>query len=499
MNVIGRMAAHLQVRAVFAGAAVAAAGILAPVSAAQDEQPGYRRLVELESTRTFSVELTAALASPDARLAGRAALALGRTGDPRAAGPLRNATAARDVPLRTLALYGYGLLAAKTPLESKLVAEKLHDSAGTVRIAAIDAAWRAKSGKNPGSAALASDLLTLLGRDSDPIVRARAATALSAWNDGPAAKGFAGQIERSLTHETNPTVRWHEAWTLRRGYALLTSPGTLRAGLADRDELVRIQFADLAGRRKQLAGLRPLQALLKDPSWRVREQAYESIKVLAGLQRTDHLGAIPAEIATPAPEPANTEAPLPRPSGLPSPRKPVAADARLDLPLLPATTALMDGPMPGPHPRVRIGTTKGTLVVRLYPEWAPLTVANFLNLVDRGYYDDLRWFRIVPDFVVQTGDPHDDGEGDAGYMIPAEENPLEQRSGVISMGLNYTDPPDAHAIRDSAGTQFYITLSPQLHLNRDFTVFGEVESGFSTLGRLIEIDRMTRVERLPDR
>src|SRR5579884_2759811 len=252
MNVFGRTAAHLQVRAVFAGAAVAAAGILAPVSAALDEQPGYRRLVELESTRTFSVELTASLASPDARLAGRAALALGRTGDPRAAGPLRNATAARDVPLRTLALYGYGLLAAKTPLESKLVAEKLHDSAGTVRIAAIDAAWRAKSAKNPGSAALAIDLLTLLGRDSDPIVRARAATALSAWNDGPAAKGFAAGVERSLAHETNPTVRWHEAWTLRRGYAVLTSPATLRMGLADRDELVRIQFADLAGRRKQL-------------------------------------------------------------------------------------------------------------------------------------------------------------------------------------------------------------------------------------------------------
>jgi len=73
---------------------------------------------------------------------------------------------------------------------------------------------------------------------------------------------------------------------------------------------------------------------------------------------------------------------------------------------------------------------------------------------------------------VQTGDPNDNGEGDAGYTIPAEENPLEQRSGIISMGLNYTDPPDAHAIRDSAGTQFYITLSPQLHLNKDFTVFG---------------------------
>jgi peptidyl-prolyl cis-trans isomerase B (cyclophilin B) len=63
------------------------------------------------------------------------------------------------------------------------------------------------------------------------------------------------------------------------------------------------------------------------------------------------------------------------------------------------------------------------------------------------------------------------------------------------MGLNYEKD---HALRDSAGSQFYITLSPQYHLDRDFTVFGQVESGFATLGRLIESDRMTRVERLPD-
>jgi len=252
------------------------------------------------------------------------------------------------------------------------------------------------------------------------------------------------------------------------------------------------------GRRKDRRGIRQLQPLLRDRSWRVREQAYESTILLWGGLRTEHLKSVPAEIVTPAPAPRNTEAPLPRPTGLGPAGKPLAADARLDLPLQPATSASMNGPLPGPHPRVRIGTTKGTIVVRLYPEWAPLTAANYLNLVDRGYYDGLRWFRIVPDFVVQTGDPHDNGEGDAGYTIPAEENPLEQRAGVISMGLNYTDPPDAHAIRDSAGTQFYITLSPQLHLNRDFTVFGEVESGFATLGRLVEKDRMTRVERLAD-
>lgn len=501
MDVFGRKFAYSKVRAVFAVAWVvfsAAVFVLAPVQAAPGEQTGYRRLVELESSRTFSDELTAALASGDARLAGRAALALGRTEDPRAAGPLKNATAVRDVSVRALAMYGYGLLAAKTPLESKLVSERLADPAGVVRLAAVDAAWRARSAKNPGSATLSTSIVMLLVADPDPVVRARAATALSGWSDASDAKAIAARLDRAFTQETVPAVRWHEAWSLRRGFAAFTRATTVRAGLADRDELVRIEFADLVARRKQPAALAQLQPLLKDASWRVREQAYESIKVLAGLQRTDHLGAIPAEIATPAPEPQNTDAPLARPSDLGPPRKPVAADARLDVPLVPDTTALFDGPMPGPHPRVRIGTTKGAIVVRLYPEWAPLTVANFTNLVDRGYYDNLRWFRIVPDFVVQTGDPHDDGEGDAGYTIPAEENPLEQRAGVISMGLNYTDPPNAHAIRDSAGTQFYLTLSPQLHLDRDFTVFGEIESGFSVLGRLVELDRMTKVERLQD-
>jgi peptidyl-prolyl cis-trans isomerase B (cyclophilin B) len=500
MEVVGRSCAFVTVRALIAVAGVVAAAgvVLAPVGAAPGEQPGYRRLVELESTRSFSDELTAMLASGDARMAGRAALALGRTQDPRAAGPLKNATVAQDVSLRTLAVYGYGLLAAKNPPDPVLVAKVLGDTAPPVRVAAVDAAWRAMAAKAPEAAALGRRLLALEGSDPDPIVRARAATALSAWKGAPDAAVYAAAIQKAFAVERDRAVRWHEAWTLRRAFAAQTEPAAIGAGLKDADELVRIQFADLVGRPKAKVGVRQLRPLLRDPSWRVREQALESIRLLRGGKRTEHLTAVPAGIVTPAPAPRNAETPLPRPSGLAPPGKPLAAEARLDLPLLPATSALMNGPMPGPHPRVRIGTTKGTLVVRLYPEWAPLTVANFLGLVDRGYYDGLRWFRIVPDFVVQTGDPHDNGEGDAGYTIPAEENPLEQRAGVISMGLNYTNPPDAHAIRDSAGTQFYITLSPQLHLNRDFTVFGEVESGFATLGRLVEKDRMTRVERLAD-
>jgi cyclophilin family peptidyl-prolyl cis-trans isomerase len=156
----------------------------------------------------------------------------------------------------------------------------------------------------------------------------------------------------------------------------------------------------------------------------------------------------------------------------------------------------MNGPLPGLHPRVLLRTTKGDVVVRLYPEWAPSTVANFLNLVHAGYFDGNRWFRIVPDFVVQTGDRTNTGDGDAGYTIPAEENPIEQRSGIIAMGLNY----DAKgAVRDSAGTQFYVTLSPQLHLDRAFSVFGEVESGANVLANLLENATIERAVQIDDR
>ncbi len=385
MEVVGRRLADTFGRAltVLAGVVAAMGVVLCPSPAARNEQPGYRRLVELESTRTFSVELTAALASKDARLAGRAALALGRTEDARAAGPLENATRAQDVSVRALAVYGYGLLAARYPTQSEIVVNRLQDSAPAVRVAAVDAAWRMKAARRPGADASLTPLLVMLERDPDPLVRARTATALSGWRDGPDGVGVAGRVQHALSREQNLTVRWHLAWTLRRAYAKQTGAAAIRAGLRDPDELVRIQFADLVGRRKDRAGLPLLRPLLGDPSWRVREQASEAIRVLEGRKPTEHLKVVPAAVVTPAPERPNIEPALPAPHGLGRPHRPSAADARLDLPLLPRTAALMDGPMPGPHPRVRIGTTQGTIVVRLYPEWAPLTVANFLGLVER--------------------------------------------------------------------------------------------------------------------
>ena len=170
----------------------------------------------------------------------------------------------------------------------------------------------------------------------------------------------------------------------------------------------------------------------------------------------------------------------------------------LEPPLNPTTAALMNGPMPGPHPRVKVDTSAGSFVLRLYPEWAPFTVARLpVTRQSRGYYDGNRWFRIVPDFVVQTGDHTNTGDGSAGFAVPAEENPVEQRSGIISMGLDYDEKTNTPK-RDSAGSQFYITMSPQLHLNRDFTVFGEVQSGFDVLPHLLEADKIIAASQIAD-
>ncbi len=145
---------------------------------------------------------------------------------------------------------------------------------------------------------------------------------------------------------------------------------------------------------------------------------------------TAHLTKIPAGVRTPSPMPdplAHVPA-LARQSHTGKPAAPSPETIVTQPALDPSSVALFTGPAGGPHPRVRIVTTQGNLYVELYPEWAPLTVENFLNLSNSGYYDGNPWFRIVPDFVVQTGDPHGNGNGDAGYTLPAEENPIEQDS-----------------------------------------------------------------------
>lgn len=479
-----------------ASAAVVTAVFLAAPARAADP---YARIVELEQARSLGAgELAAFLNAPDERVAARAALAVGRTRLPAGAPILASHVVDPRAAVRAMSVYGLGLIAKGTAFVA-IAAAAARDPSSAVRAAALDAIGRyqAAYALDAAQQLRAADVArAALLHDADPLVRARAAPELDGFADTPS--GFA--CERALVRaagDADVRVRRNVMWAIFRSYALRVPRSVLAAGLRDPDDVVRIEAVRAFGRLKNPDAEPAVQAMLADPSWRVQEQAAESLLQLRKQPMHDAWTAIPPTVHLPvlAADPLAALPALARAGAPGKPSPPVVAQAPLEPKIDPHTAADMSGPAPGPHPRVRIVTTQGNVYVTLFPEWAPVTVENFLDVAERGYYDNNRWFRIVPDFVVQTGDPTDNGDGDAGYSIGAEENPIEQLSGVISMGMNY----DANGpLRDSAGTQYYITLSPQLHLDRDFTVFGEVTSGFDVLAHLTQSDRVVRVERIAD-
>ena len=129
-------------------------------------------------------------------------------------------------------------------------------------------------------------------------------------------------------------------------------------------------------------------------------------------------------------------------------------------------------------------TERGTVSLELTCPEAPLTCLNFLHLAAQGYFDGLAFHRVVPDFVVQAGDPRGDGWGGPGYAIRDEINTLRYRRGTVGMALSGPD---------TGGSQFFITLAPQPHLDGGYTVFGRVVAGDEVLDRLVQGDRIQRI------
>lgn len=458
-------------------------------------------IVQLESERSLGDgQLATLLGSPDEPTAARAALAIGRTkldaGVPLLEAHLKDP---RDA-VRALCVYGLGLIGQGSDAQA-IIGMVGADSPGAVQVAALDAIGRYedahKLNAQTETAAAAQLVDTLkLERDS-PVVRGRAAIELSAFADGPAGAMIAPQLTNAFGAERDPGVRQRIMWTVFRRYSTKVPVAFLRSALGNSDEIVRIEAVRAYGHLKDPLLVGDLQPLLNDSSWRVQEQAAESIRVLQGGKLTEHWTAIPSTIHTPAPVPDRLASLPAMPRAAPASGAPRASDIITSPQLDPTTALAITSPARGPHPRLRIVTTQGNIYVVLYPEWAPLTVANFLNMMNRGFLDNNPWFRIVPDFVVQTGEQDAMKAPGPGYTIPAEENPLEQNSYIISMGLNYDDKTNS-PIRDSAGSEYYITLSPQYHLDHPFTVFGAMSGGFDVLGRLRESDKVIRIERIAD-
>ena len=124
--------------------------------------------------------------------------------------------------------------------------------------------------------------------------------------------------------------------------------------------------------------------------------------------------------------------------------------------------------------------------IAFYPEDAPKTVENFVTLAKKGFYNGLTFHRVVPDFVVQGGCPKGDGTGGPGYTIKAEFNSKKHLRGTVAMARSQSP--------DSAGCQFYICYGATPHLDRSYTVFGQVTSGMEHVDRIKQGDRMKTVE-----
>jgi cyclophilin family peptidyl-prolyl cis-trans isomerase len=119
---------------------------------------------------------------------------------------------------------------------------------------------------------------------------------------------------------------------------------------------------------------------------------------------------------------------------------------------------------------------------------APQTVRNFIRLARKGYFDSTAIHRVVPNFVIQDGDPSGTGSGGPGYTIRCEYNRLRYDAGMVGMALSG---------KDTGGSQWFITHSPQPHLNGRYTIFAHVTAGMDVVNRVVQGDRVLKVDILP--
>ncbi|MGH8104128.1 MAG: peptidylprolyl isomerase [bacterium] len=139
------------------------------------------------------------------------------------------------------------------------------------------------------------------------------------------------------------------------------------------------------------------------------------------------------------------------------------------------------------HPRVTLSTDFGNIIIELYPDKAPKSVANFLKLVEVGFYENLTFHRVVPGFVIQGGDPLGTGEGGPGYDIPAEiTRDLTHEEGMVAWAR---EGDDVNPQWRSSGSQFYITTAAVHRLDGKYTIFGKVVEGMDAVHKIENVPR----------
>jgi len=137
-----------------------------------------------------------------------------------------------------------------------------------------------------------------------------------------------------------------------------------------------------------------------------------------------------------------------------------------------------------------IHTTKGDIICQLYPEKAPLSVTNFVQLAQMGYYNGLKFHRVVPNFVIQGGDPDGTGAGGPGYTVAAEIG-LPHQKGALAWARQ---GDQVNPKKRSSGSQFYITLEATPFLDGEYTVFGQTIQGQDIVQKIRQGDKIEKVD-----
>ena len=461
------------------------------------------------------------------------AYALGRINDPRAAPVLVTLLSAPGRYTAAFAARGLGALKAPQAVaQLRQIAEERRAHPAVV-IQAVRALGTAGD-----AAAIATLVKIVADRAADPGVRQEAATSISAL-----ATGETADLLVEMLAEPIPGIRAAALRALAR-----VDPdvfiGTLAGMEPDRDWSVRVAEASALGTLPGERSLPRLMMLLEDRDQRIIPAAIAALtaskppgleKMLleklqaddfgiraaaaAGLRELKSTAAIPALIeaykvalgdvtyaardailtAINAIEPATGRqmlqqaltdkdwalrlraATLLRPHGV-SDTDATIRPAPSDVGIGDQRFAALLNPKYSPH--AFIETDKGTIEIELAVLDAPLTVDNFVTLARKGYFNGLAVHRVVPDFVVQDGDPRGDGEGGPGYTIRDEINQRPYLRGTVGMAL---------AGEDTGGSQFFITHSPQPHLDARYTAFGHVVSGMDVVDRIVPGDIVRNV------
>lgn len=428
--------------------------------------PASTRALLLAASRMRPVgvaRITPFLASPDARIRWAAAYAIARPHAPAGARAL-------------LALHD-GDAAVRGEIARELTASTTGDS---LRAPAIER-------------------LATLVHDTDAHVRIMAVRSLGTY--GPAGR----EVIRAALRDADAQVRvaaaqsattafgrdvtlWEEAWAADTAYrfqrSILESAAAAGVPVAgdplwrgSRDWRLRAAaLGALVGARDTVSAVAAALAAASDSDARVRAAAYAVLVAADSAGRDERVRDALALARTDPDSTARAVVPSPRRDSVPTADPPAPRAVVWYEGVVRAVVA----PSLGGHPpRVVIATERGPITVRLYGAETPLTVYNFITLARRGFYDGQRFHRVVPAFVAQDGDPRGDGEGGPGYAIRDELTPLPYARGAVGMALSGPD---------TGGSQYFLTLTPQPHLEGHYTVFGMVTGGLAAMDSLREGD-----------